>query len=201
MAFETVDGGLLEDVTVTNIAMRNIVDVPFFFRLGSRMRGPEGVPVGELRRVLVSNVVVSSADSKQAALITGIPSHYIEDVKFDHIYIQHRGGGGKEAARISPPEMENAYPEPRRFGPLPAHGFFIRHAKGIGMRDIQIQALEEDLRPAFVLDDVDGADFAHIKLPGPADPSFMLKNAKDFSIVESRPIPDTYLESVAEKSL
>jgi len=201
MAFETVDGGSLEDFTVSNIAMRNIVDVPFFFRLGSRMRGPDGVPVGKLRRVLVNNVVVSGADSKQAALVTGIPSHYIEDIKFAHIYIQHRGGGGKEAGSISPPEIENAYPEPNRFGPMPAHGFFIRHARGVSMRDIEIQPLQEDIRPAFVLDDVEGADFAHIKLPRPTEASFVLKNAKDFSIVGSRPIPDTYLESAAEKTL
>src|SRR6185312_5319817 len=73
IALETVDGGLLEDVTISNIAMRDIVDVPFFLRLGSRMRGPEGVPIGELRRVLISNVVVSNCASRQATLITGIP--------------------------------------------------------------------------------------------------------------------------------
>jgi len=190
----------LEDFTVSNIAMRNIIDVPFFFRLGSRMRGPDGVPVGKLRRVLVNNVVVSGADSKQAALVTGIPGHYIEDIKFAHIYIRHRGGGGEEAASISPPEIENAYPEPNRFGPVPAHGFFIRHARGVSMRDIEIQPLEEDLRPAFVLNDVEGADFAHIKLPRPAEASFVLKSAKDFSVVARRPIPDTHLESAAEKT-
>ena len=57
-ALETVDGGLLEDVTITNITMRDIVGAPIFLRLGARMRGPAGVPVGALRRVLISNIVV-----------------------------------------------------------------------------------------------------------------------------------------------
>ena len=201
IAVETVDGGLLEDVTISNIAMRDVVDVPFFLRLGSRMRGPSGVPIGQLRRVLISNVVVSNAGSRQAAIISGIPGHYIKDVRFDNIYIQHRGGGSKESAAIDPPEIENSYPEPNRFGPMPAQGFFIRHVKDIVMRDVTIKSIQEDLRPAFVLDDVDGADFTHIKAPRTPEGSFALKNVKDFSVVQSRPVPDTYLEAVTQKSI
>jgi polygalacturonase len=57
LALETVDGGLLEDVTITNITMRDIGNAPIFLRLASRMRGPDGVPVGELRRIIISNIV------------------------------------------------------------------------------------------------------------------------------------------------
>ena len=201
IALETVDGGLLEDVAISNITMRDITDVPFFLRLGSRMRGPEGVPVGQLRRVLISNVVVSNADSRQAAIISGIPDHFIEDIKCDNIYFQHRGGGTKETALISPPEIEHEYPDPNRFGPMPAHGFFIRHVKGVDMRDIEIKPLRDDLRPAFVLDDVDGADFTHVKLPLTADKSFVLRNVRSFNLVQSRPIPDTYLDNASQKTL
>jgi hypothetical protein len=175
--------------------------VPFFLRLGSRMRGPSGVPIGQLRRVLISNVVVSHADSRQAAIISGIPGHYIEDVRFENIYIQHRGGGTKESGEVEPPEIENAYPEPSRFGPMPAQGFFIRHTKGIDMRDVTIHAIREDLRPAFALHDVEGADFTHVKAPRNPEGSFALNNVKDFSVTQSRPIPDTYLDAVMQKTL
>jgi polygalacturonase len=201
IALETVDGGVLEDITISNIAMRDITDVPFFLRLGSRMRGPEGVPIGQLRRVLISNVVVSNAESKQAGIITGIPGHFIEDVKFDNIYVQHRGGGTKDSAAIVVSEIENAYPEPDRFGRTPAHGFFIRHVKGIDMRDIEIKPLQEDFRPAFVLNDVDGADFTHVKIPRKVGASFVLKNVRDFSVSQSRPTADTYLEHETEKTI
>ena len=56
LALETVDGAQLEDITITNITMRDIVSAPIFIRLGARMRGPAGIPVGALRRVLISNV-------------------------------------------------------------------------------------------------------------------------------------------------
>jgi polygalacturonase len=55
-ALETVDGALLEDVTFVGITMRDIRNSPLFLRLGMRMRGPQGVPVGTLKRVIMSNI-------------------------------------------------------------------------------------------------------------------------------------------------
>ncbi len=202
IALESVDGAILEDVAITNITMRDLVDVPFFLRLGSRMRGPEGTPVGELRRVLISNVIVSNCASRQATLISGIPGHYIEDVKFNNILIRHQGEGTKEGAAIQPPELENVYPDPNRFGPLPAHGFYIRHAKRIEMRDVEVRPMNPDMRPGFVLEDVSGLELIHIKLPQtPEVPSLVLKNVRDFSITQSKPVPDTQVASTEQKAL
>jgi polygalacturonase len=201
IALESVDGGVLEDVAISNITMRDITDVPFFLRLGSRLRGPEGVPIGRLRRVSINNVVVSNADSRQATIITGIPGHQIEDVRFSGIYLLHRGGGTKQDAAIDPPELEADYPDPNRFGPIPAHGFFLRHVKGIVMRDIEIRAEKEDLRPAFILDDIQGADLSHIKLPPDSASAWSLKNVGDFSLGQSRPYADIYIASVTRKTL
>jgi hypothetical protein len=154
-----------------------------------------------LQRVLISNVVVSNAESKQAAIITGVPGHFIEDVKFENIYIQHRGGGTKESAALVVPEIENVYPDPEHFGPMPAQGFFVRHVKGIAMRDIEIKSLRDDHRPGFVLDDVECAEFTHVKVPRTAAASFVLKNVRDFNVSQSRPTPDTYLEHENEKTI
>jgi polygalacturonase len=202
IALESVDGALLEDVSISNITMRDIVDVPLFLRLGSRMRGPQGTPVGELRRVNISDIVVSNCASRQACIITGIPGHYIEDVKLSNILMLHQGGGSKQDAAIQPPENENGYPEPNRFGPMPAHGFFIRHVKGISMRDVEVKYIKEDLRPAILLDDVRGADFTHLQAAhAPDAPTFVLKNVEDFSVYQSKPLPDTQLEKVEQKML
>src|SRR5262245_28998774 len=67
LALETVDGGDLEDITISNLTMRDIVNSPIFLRLGSRMRGPAGVPVAKLRRVQISNVSVYNADPRYAS--------------------------------------------------------------------------------------------------------------------------------------
>ena len=163
LALETVDGALLEDVAITNITMRDITSAPIFLRLGSRMRGPSGAQVGRLRRVLISNIVCSNAVSRFGSIIGGIPDHPIEEVKLSHIYIQHRGGGTPTDASITPPERENAYPEPNMFGTIPAHGFFVRHVKGLEMSHIDIEPMAPDARPAFVLDHLDSADLLRIR--------------------------------------
>jgi len=166
------------------------------------MRGPKGTPVGELRRVNISDLVVSDCDSRQATIISGIPGHSIEDLKLSNIYVLHRGGGTKQDQSIEPAELENVYPDPNRFGPMPAHGFFIRHVKGLDMHDVEIKSLKEDFRPGFVLQDVDGADFTRIKLAKSTNvPSIALNNVKNFSVTQSRPVPDTRLESVQQTVL
>src|SRR5436190_15913123 len=177
LALETVDGGLLEDVTITNVTMRDILTAPLFLRLGRRMRGPKDVAVGELRRINISNLVVYNADPRYASIIAGLPGHMIEDVKLSNIRIYYRGGGTREQARLEPPERETNYPEPSMFGEIPAYGFFIRHAKGIELSNVEVSYLTEDLRPAFVLLDVSSADFFHVKAQKAAGvPTFDLKN-------------------------
>jgi polygalacturonase len=202
LALESVDGALLEDVTITNITMRDIVSAPIFLRLGSRMRGPEGVPVGSLRRVLISNIVCSNAASHVCSLITGIPEHEIEDLKLSNIVIQHQGGGSKADALLRLPEKERDYPEPTSFGTTPAHGFFIRHVRGMEVSDVKIIAQNADARPTFVLDDVRHADFFRVKRSPAADvPVLALNHVEDFSISGSRPVPDTQLDKAVEKKL
>jgi hypothetical protein len=202
LALETVDGGLLEDVSISNITMRDIVDVPIFVRLGRRMRGPEGVPVGELQRVNISDIIVSNCASRQAAIISGIPGHYIQQVKLCNMLVLHQGGGTKDDSAIQVPELEDVYPDPNRFGPMPAHGFYIRHVKDIEMRDVEVKYLKEDLRPGFVLEDVAGADFIHVKTQqAPGVSAFTLRNVENFNTYESWPSPDTHLEKVEHQML
>ncbi len=87
LALESVDGALLEDVTISNITMRDISNSPFFLRLGGRLRGPQGATVGALRRVIISNVIVYNAEPRYASIISGIPGHDIENVTVNNIRI------------------------------------------------------------------------------------------------------------------
>ncbi|MFL6335950.1 MAG: glycoside hydrolase family 28 protein [Pyrinomonadaceae bacterium] len=203
LALETVDGGLLEDVSITNVTMRDVSNSPIFLRLGARLRGPkESTKVGELRRVNISDFVVYNADPKYASIISGVPGHDIEDVRLNNIRIYYRGGGTAAQAALDPPEKEDAYPEPSMFGEMPAYGFFVRHVKGLEMSDIRVDFLAEDLRPAFVLTDVRGADFRHLKAQlAPGASTFLLKNVEDFSLQQSRPLPDTLIERAPLKKL
>jgi hypothetical protein len=62
--------------------------------------------------------------------------------------------------------------------------------------------MKPDLRPGFVLDDVSGIELIHVKLPHtPEVPSLVLKNVKDFSITQSKPVADAQVESAEDKTL
>jgi len=202
LAIESVDGARIEDVTVTNIAMRDITSAPIFLRLGSRMRGPAGAPVGVLRRVLISDIVCSNSVSRLGSIVSGIPGHAIENVKISDVYVQHRGGGTAKDAAIEPRERETGYPEPDMFGTMPSHGFYLRHVKGIDLSHVEIETVEPDARPFAVLSDVENADFFRIRTPRvPGAPVFALKDVRNFSLAQSRPLADTVIEEAAQKTL
>lgn len=202
LAIETVDGGIIEDVSVTNLTMRDIREAPIFLRLGARMRGPAGIPVGVIRRVNLSNVVcISAAGQKISSILAGIPGHPIEDIRIHDVTILHQGGGTATDAALKLPENEKKYPEPNMFGITPSQGFFIRHVNGLDMSGVKIESAAADARPAFVLDDVQGADFRFIKLPAGEQSAFALNNVRDFSVFRSKPVPDTELAEANEKRL
>lgn len=202
LALETVDGGLLEDVTISNITMRDIVNAPIFLCLGGRMRGPEGVSVGRLRRVTISDVTVYNADPRYASLITGIPGHDIEDVTLSRIRILTKGGAPAEQATVEVPLRERAYPDPREFGLMPAYGFFVRHVKGITFDQVQVGFMEPDYRPAFVLDQVTDATFHGVRAQQTESvPAFQFKHVSDVDIMHCDGLKDQSLEKIEAQSL
>jgi len=201
LAFETVDGGALEDITVSNITMRE-VQMPIFFRLGSRMRGPAGVPVGTLRRVSIANLIAHNSDPRYPSAIAGIPGHRIEDVRISNVRHHMVGGLTMSGIPANPPENENAYPEPSMFGPLPAFGFFLRHVDGVTLDNVEVRYEQQDLRPAFALRDVVDADFHHVKADKAAGaPTFVLDDVSDFRVTTSRPVADTQLDQSGHTEL
>jgi hypothetical protein len=181
-----VDGALLEDVTISNITMRDIVNDPIFLRLGSRMRGPDGTPVGALRRVNISNIIVYNASGNNACTISGIPGHDIEDVSLNNIHIYYQGGGTKEQSEREVPENESKYPEPGMFGVSPAYGLFVRHAKNIKIDDVEFSYLKPDYRPAFVFDDVQGIYMNHVVAQKETGESpLRMQNSSGLSVYQS----------------
>ena len=199
LAIETVDGGNIEDITISNITMRDITTAPIFIRLGKRQRGPANLPIAKVRRIIIHNVVVSDAHHEYASIIAGLTESPIEDVRLSNIRIHYKGGGTKQDAQREPPENEKNYPEPSMFGVLPAYGFYVRHARGITFDNVEVSFEREDFRPAFVLDDVKGIEFfkTNAELSTGAK-MFVLKNVSDFNVEQSRTVKDTKIER-AEK--
>ena len=200
ISLETSDGALLEDVAISNITLRDTIDAPLFLRLNRRNRNPkETLRPGTLRRVLISNVVSYNSASATASLMSGIPENRIEDVKLSNCFFGHKGEAPANAVGRVVPEMPEEYPELRRFGNTPVHGFFLRHLKRLEMSHVEVAPAAADPRPAFWLEDVQRADF--FAVTAPAGPNFVLKNVKDLRIFWSRAATDTTLATVESQTI
>ena len=201
-ALESVDGALVEDFTITNTTMRDLHNPPIFMRLGARLRGPkESTKVGTMKRILISNLVCHNAPQRQGSILSAIPGHAIEDVKLSNIYIETAGGGTADDAKVQVPEIPDAYPEPGRFGTIPASGFFLRHMRNLEISHVEIANTTPDARPAFYLHDVERADFFAVTAPRGAEGAFALHQVKDLRIGWSRAAADTSSSSIDEKTL
>ncbi len=86
------------------------------------------------------------------------------------------------------------------FGTIPSFGFFIRHAADVELSDVDIQTGTPDLRPAFVLEDVAGAEFVHVRWShSPSAPSFSLEGVTGFTTRFCTPAADVHLDRVEKK--
>ncbi|MGV8094097.1 MAG: glycoside hydrolase family 28 protein [Mangrovibacterium sp.] len=184
IALESVDGGILENIEISDITANNTGNA-IFIKLGHRNRDGQ---VGTLKNIRIRNITVQvpfgAPDLRYEirgpelpffhnvfpASITGLPGHYVENVSLENIRIIYPGRANKGYAYLpvhrlkDVPESESEYPEFSMFGELPAWGFYVRHMKGLTMKDISLKVLEYDFRPAFVFDDVEGLVMKRIKV-------------------------------------
>lgn len=227
LALETVDGGVIEDVVISNLAMRDVSNSPIFIRLGNRARGPQGTPVGAVRRVRISGITVNGADGRFPILLAGLPGHPIEDVTIEGIHVLSRGGLTLEQVASQPAELVNtfflrgsepgvtgprdpfavparepSYPEPSMFGLLPASAIYARHVTGLVVRDVTYAYEKPDTRPRVVLDNVDEVRFDEVDLASPGEGNFFaLRTVTKLTISRSPGIRDAFYAFTEKGSL
>lgn len=175
LALESVDGALMEDIAITNLTMRDILNAPIYVRLGARLRGPEGTKVGTARRIRISNIVAHNVSAESGILIAGLPGHPIEDLWLENIYLGYLGGGTKEQGERAIAEDERGYPEPTYWGVMPASGLWARHARNLNVHRVEMRYEKPDGRPAVMLEDVQGGELSAVRLSGAARGPLVVK--------------------------
>ena len=85
------------------------------------------------------------------------------------------------------PENKSDYPEFHMFGELPAWAFYVRHVKGLFIKDVFVKAEKPDYRPAYVFDDVINLKLKDIKVIEQGEKKqIVLKNIKKLEIDEQK---------------
>lgn len=183
VALEVIDGGWIDGVQVSGIQMQR-TRTPIFIRLGNRKRVHDYSQHG-LRRVVIENIQASEA--VLASSITGIPGDMVDDITLSDLRFENALPSRPEWMNAAVPEKENAYPEARMFGMLPASGLYVRHARNLRMKNLEFSARSQEGRPTLLFDDVDGVRVSGLKstaVSGHA-PVVGLVNARDVTISDS----------------
>lgn len=166
LAFEEVDQGRMENVTVSNITMEHVHHYPIYITTGCRNRGPkERKDVSQGANIYINNVVATDVDSLAGIIVTGMAGTPLRNISLSNIYIEYRGGGQASLARKPYREQGTNYPEPRWAGPTPAYGLFARHVDGLRVSNLTLETQRPDYRPAVILDDVTGDDISGLRAP------------------------------------
>ena len=163
LALEEVDGGIMENISINNITMMDVIDCPIYITTGDRNRGPDVTEPSRMRNIFISNVIATRVNGRAGIQITGLPGHPIEGVRLDNIRVEFKGGGTKEQAERVQPELGPGYPEPAQFGALPSYALFARHVQDLELANIRASFDTDDLRPAINCVDVDGLEIDNFK--------------------------------------
>jgi hypothetical protein len=161
LALEEVDGGILENITISNISMMDTYNYAIYITTGNRNRTPGLTTPSRMKNVLISNVVVTGGSNWCGILITGLPECPLEGLRLENIRLVIDGGGTKEQADKIPDELGTNYPEPRKA--WSAYGIFARHVKNLELANITIGFASEDLRPAAMFFDIKGLEIDNFK--------------------------------------
>jgi polygalacturonase len=187
IAILSVDGGAIDGVSVSDVVMHDVV-APIFVRLGNRGRDQDRRSPGVLRNVEIRDVVARGA--RGTGSIAGLPGHPVEGITLERVRIDHLPST-EEASGLDVPERPARYPRVSMYGNLPAFGLYVRHARDVRLRDVELTVDAIDARPALVADDVGGLHVDGIaRWPSTGDaPSLWLNDVRD-GVIESDVVPE-----------
>jgi len=163
---QMAEGSVMENMVFENITMENVTR-PVFMTLNSHrftraLRDEPLPPPGKLRNISFVNIKGKAGnpavkDAQAYMTIMGVPEQKIENVEFKDVDITFPGGGTAETARRQDvPELGDWKPEYFSFnGDLPAYGLYIRHAKGIILKNVKLRFEGEERRSAIIREDVE----------------------------------------------
>jgi len=175
IAMQACDGAVIEGISISNISMRNVGN-PLLMMVLHRARGPEPVPVGEIKNVSISNVTITGPypESYEATmaqnafdyydknltikpdyfplLIIGQPDSMIKNVSLSDIQFAAPGGGTEEDRNLEVKEVRSGYPIATLLADkFPAYGLYARHVDNLKLYNVDFMTEKEDKRDDFCL--------------------------------------------------
>jgi hypothetical protein len=159
--------GIVQNVKISDVVMTDVIS-PIMICVSKSFLNPESKP--SIMRNINIHPVTAEVQSINPSIVACLPEGAIEDVRISNMRIMPAGDVSSTADFLKEArEYDQGYPETRMFGlKLAASSFFARHVKGLYLTATSITTLAENVRPLFVLKDVDDAILKNIRYYGKA---------------------------------
>lgn len=183
LAFMVFDGGIVEDVVISNVEIQTRRfdwfwwgdGDPIHFNIKRRsevdgVKRPNEPPAGRIKNVSISNVIAHGAGTSS---INGHPKSWLENVHFDNVrlFVSHDPSGPYEKTRTA---------------------IALQHARRFSMRDVEVRwegAPSPTWQSTLTAGDVEDLQLESVELepaPGSTAAVVELTNAKSVTLASSR---------------
>ncbi|MHA1340288.1 MAG: glycoside hydrolase family 28 protein [Promethearchaeota archaeon] len=155
IAIESVDGGNICNINISNIAIE-CANTVIFIRRGFRNRGHTAEVPGEVSNIIISNISVEN--TYNPIICAGIPQFPIKNLIFDNVTLissDKKESKNYSTKILSEPNDENGfgisdkiteYPEANMFYPLPSSVLYCRHTENMTISKFNVKINSEKLK-------------------------------------------------------
>lgn len=153
LVIESMDGAVIDNINIHDCTISNSGQAIFVLLADRKRTVPNRKPrIGAISNIHFKNIKGDTFTQQYPSIITGIPGHNIQNITFENIDLNLKGG--TQTANQTVMEYDGKYPEGSYFGVTNAFGFFIRHTDEISFKNCKITVENQDARPWLVQEDV-----------------------------------------------
>ena len=153
LAIESMDGAVIDNINISDCEISNSGQA-IFILLADRKRTVPGrkTRIGTISNIYFKNINGKGFTKQYPSIITGIEGHNIQNVTFENLNLELKGGINTSDQMVS--EYDGKYPEGSKFGNTNAYAFYIRHTDIVDFINCTISSELPDARKWLVEDDV-----------------------------------------------
>lgn len=149
IVIESMDGAIIDNINITDCNISNCGQAIFVLLADRKRTVPNRKPrIGSISNINFKNIKGEKFTQQYPSIITGIPGHNIQNITFENIDFNLKGGVNSNNQTVM--EYDGTYPEGSKFGNTSAYGFFVRHTDQVVFKDCNITSELEDSRPWLV---------------------------------------------------
>lgn len=153
ITIESMDGAVIDNINIHDCTISNSGQAIFVLLADRKRTVPNRKPrIGAISNIHFKNIKGDTFTQQYPSIITGIPSHNIQNITFENIDLNLKGG--IQTANQTVMEYDGKYPEGSYFGVTNSFGFFIRHTDEVSFKNCKITVENQDARPWLAQEDV-----------------------------------------------